>query len=280
MKKSLSISILLVALVALLAACGQTIKPTAETEAFIQDTMTEAQEQSRGNAIIDELELANGSIVRFIDESASFEGGSIGMLELIGENAEPVLAKIEEKTATALEIYKFLAPDKPAPQKLIEHHKSLAASTNLIPVEARTLDLAESSLATQDGGVLWSWCSNQSTFKNTYLSSLHYPNNFKHFGFGGGLWGTNYGVTGSAKLRALSICNHPNATSNTQVRIEKKLNYAGTTLWVLIQGTTYTMVPHRGMWYASQDPNFYLPSQYRVKAAGGYYSIAGSWGQK
>ena len=261
-------------IVLVLAACSQTPE-VSDDQHFIQGNLVEAQGQDDARAIIEEVELANGNLVRFIDESVSFEGGGIGMLEIIVDESKPLLASLDA-SATPLEVFQALAPERSAPSQLLDHHQRMATASDDVPELARKLDLSPMSL--EDGGVIWSVCTNDFAFKNWYNSKLHVPNNFKHFGFGADMTGTKYGVTGKSTRRALSVCNHPNNFSGkTKVRVEKQF---GQNLWILIQGTTYNMIPHRGMWYASQDPSFYLPTKYRVKASGGYFSIAGSWGKK
>ncbi len=269
-------------LLAGLAACGDiTVPPEISESRFVQHTLEVPRVDERGDdaATIAEIELDDGGLVRFIDESEGADDGAVGILEIIAHDAAPVAASFVEEQVTPLELFRAVAPDRQVPARLVAHHRAMALGSSVVQFEPRTLslDTDAASAQKQDGGVLWSWCSNTTVFRSSYLSALHNPNNFAHFGFGGNLWGGHYGVTGTATRRALSVCNHPNAIGNTGVSVWREF---GPNQWAYVAGTSYSMVPHRGMWYASQDPSFVLPTRYRVYANGGYYSIAGSWGLK
>lgn len=263
-----------------LVACGRATGPETAPDGFVQaphgGLAADVDPGLEAAAILDEVTLANGNTLRFIDESVSGVDGGIGMLEVIAPDATSVLATIREQKPTPLEVFLSMVPGRPAPAALIAHHESLASARGLDPAP-RTLSYESPEVDSEPraGGVLWSWCTNDSVFRNSYLNNLHWPNGFKHFGFGADMTGTHYGVTGFANDRALSVCNHPNASSNTRTSVWKRI---GASTWVYIAGTSYNMIPHRGMWYASSDPGFQVASQYRVRASGGYYSIAGSWG--
>lgn len=277
-KKPILLTLILSLVVLLLAACGQNLEPAEQTDSFIQNNLPDATVQNEGNAIIEELELDNGSIIRFIDESASFEGGGVGILEIISETAKPIMASVKEVSPTPLEVFKLLAPDREAPSALLTHHEQLAKSSETIPLEARELSM-NNTLETLDGGVLYSICVNDSAFKSWYFDKLHGDNNFKYSGFGADLHGTKYGVTGVSNRRALSVCHHPNNNNqNVQTRVEVRF---GANLWFLIGGTLHNLDDHRGMWYASEG---FSAARYRVKATpnnlNAVYSIAGSWGKK
>ncbi len=266
----------LIALV--IAACGQIPNRTdiKQENGFIVNASTDTQGNTDPTldaaAIIAEVKLENGNTLRFIDEGLSTDAGGVGMLELTLPNTQPLLATVREENATPLEVFLMAAPHQEAPEKLLVSHQ---AQSKTLP---RSLTLKTAGeLQTQDGGVLFSWCSNSTVFHDAYRSELHFPNNFKYFGFGEDLSGKKYGVTGTSNRRALSVCNHLNAPSHTKASVWKQI---GVNTWTHIVGTSYDLGPHHGIWYASQDPAFLVSSKYRVVASGGYYSIAGSWGQK
>lgn len=264
-----------------LTACGGLeAVPEIQETGFVREAPASPRADERGDdaAIIAEVALDDGGLIRFIDESAGEDDGAVGILEFTAPDAAPVAASFREEQVTPLEVFRAVAPDRQLPDRLVTHHRATAVRSSVVEPEPRSLSLDADAgqLQSQDGGVLWSWCSNSNDFRLSYLYNLHYPNDFAQFGFGGDLWGTHYGVTGRAARRALSVCNHPNATGNTGVSVWRE--YAPNQ-WIYVQGTSYSMVPHRGMWYASHHP-YYVPTRYRVYASGGYYSIAGSWGQE
>ena len=266
----------LIALV--IAACGQIPNQTdiKQENEFIVNASADAQGNTDltldAAAIIAEVRLENGNTLRFIDEGLSTDAGGVGMLELTLPNTQPLLATVREENATPLEVFLMAAPHQEAPEKLVTHQAQRKA-------QPRSLTLKTAGeLQTQDGGVLFSWCSNSTVFHDAYRSELHFPNNFKYFGFGEDLWGTKYGVTGNSSRRALSVCNHENASGDVYAKVQR--NAGGS--WQYVAGTAHNLEPHRGMWYASSNAQG-RTQVYRTAAIGrqgAYYSIAGSWGQK
>ncbi|WP_434426061.1 hypothetical protein [Nannocystis pusilla] len=110
------------------AACDGESGPDAPEQAggiaaAAEDEVREIRAEADADAVLDEIVVAEGASVRFIDERASVADGGVGMLAHgIPRFAEAVRAL----ELTPLELYLTLAPGEEAPERLWEDHDAVA----------------------------------------------------------------------------------------------------------------------------------------------------------
>lgn len=215
-------------------------------------------------AILDELVLAEGVRVRFVDERVSIADGGIGMLALgIPRFAEAV----HSLELTPLELYLALAPENDAPARLWEDHARLAASPTprafrleqgaLVPaaVEAFAARAPEPLFAQTVDGLhvtvtcyAWSqaFCpdidANQGGYDACASSYASASLAYAHTGVAGQRW---LGGT---------TCNED---WDWQVQVESLAN-----VWGVVSGTSISMTPNEWVVYTSTS---ITASDYRSK---------------
>lgn len=114
----------LMALAALTGACDAETEPDAPEQAggivaAAEDEVREIRAEADADAILDEIVLAEGASVRFVDEQVSIEDGGVGMLARGMPRFADAVRALE---LTPLELYLALAPEKEAPARLWEDH--------------------------------------------------------------------------------------------------------------------------------------------------------------
>ncbi|MCY1004347.1 hypothetical protein OV079_01950 [Nannocystis pusilla] len=114
----------LMALAALTGACDAETGPDAPEQAggivaAAEDEVREIRAEADAEAILDEIVLAEGASVRFVDEQVSIEDGGVGMLARGMPRFADAVRALE---LTPLELYLALAPEKEAPARLWEDH--------------------------------------------------------------------------------------------------------------------------------------------------------------
>lgn len=95
------------------------------------------------DAIIDEITLDEGAVVRFVDEGVSVPGGGVGMLAL---GIPGFGAEIRRLDLTPLEVYGALAPHKDPPKILRDHHLAAVALQDRPHPEPRKYHLEDGAL--------------------------------------------------------------------------------------------------------------------------------------
>jgi hypothetical protein len=211
-------------------------------------------------AIIAELELDNGNVLRFIDESAGGDRPRIGVVEVTAPRAGSMLrALTRERPLTPLEIYLSLAPrGAVVPTPLTLHHQEVARTTPGISLEPQVSTVGPTVQADEVESCLGD-SGNQ--YHLGFLGSvgLAFGAALPNHGHGHDLTSTHYGVTGFSSRRALGTCNAEGYVKTVRIEYRWAEN-----LWVAVPLGVSGLFPGQALFYYS-DSGFQVPQQYRIR---------------
>lgn len=283
------------------AACGR-VTDTDEVlradEPFIVEgsgqESADVAEADGESAILAQFDMANGSVLRFIDESVDGVAGGVGLLEVTPAGAEQLLPTLDQEARpTALEVFRAVAPPgAAAPARLVADHRRVAAARSDVALQPRDLTLPTLAAQGTTKGVVnnSSWCDATATqtdlkrFHKVFKNSVHQAFGYEFHGHGADYqFGTKYGVTGTASRRALYVCSFYDGPFVADLKTSIWRNGGLFGGWDLLPGTSYTVPKGARMYYRSDDNPFDFPRKYRVKVVPqqhwAFYNIEGSWGE-
>lgn len=227
--------------VTLSIAMGCDVDPSNESTNLGEAQLLEQGDEA--DAIIAEIQVAEGSFIRFIDESVSIPDGGVGVLTI---GAPDVARVLEDLELTPLELFVALVPSEDIPEILKSHHKSIEESGSRIALDPHQLPLGEGfwvpsfdlgakpkktltqtsgSHQCANAGTAGDWCDWQS---DLWVGDTADSVVCDHDDVG-----NRFGDGGLATERWLGVCN--NATTNIAWKVQNELS-AG--VWSDVSGTS------------------------------------------
>lgn len=173
-----------------------------------EPAVNEGQFIEADNPILAQIAINEGAI-EFLDEPT----GNVGMVAY-GAMMPELVQLVDGDAATPLEVFLTLAPNQTTPERLLQHHRELAAN-GLATQTPRVLEMLR---ATHYGNHCGIW-------QGDSIWGVHWPSWLSVPDYGatwgqGSLWEENFYVsTGSSAKRALTIC-HSNGSNTTNMNLQ------------------------------------------------------------
>ncbi len=253
-----------------------------------------------GSVIITEVQLASGTVLRFVDEGRSIgsdtDEGGVGVIEVTAPQAQAILpTMLREYGPSPLEIFMAAAPGTSAPDRLVKDHRQAAKLRQTLSPTPRTLKLVSSldhakayvpahivADLSPKHGLEVDYClglAGDYHFDFRSMEADVFGLQLSEHGHGHNLDHSHYGVTGVSSRRALGVCNAGGYVKMVNIQYQWIQG-----VWIdvpIAQNGSNTLFPHVSLFYYSDSwPAAY---RYRIKVAftaivdGNIVHTEGSW---